>query len=28
VAIAQQFGRPHSPQDHAWIETLFGHVKG
>jgi transposase InsO family protein len=28
VAIAQQFGRPHSPQDQAWIETLFGHVKG
>lgn len=27
VAIAQQFGRPH-PQDQAWIETLFGHVKG
>jgi putative transposase len=25
-AIAQQFGRPHSPQDQAWIETLFGHV--
>jgi transposase InsO family protein len=28
VAIAQQFGRPHTPQDQAWIETLFGHVKG
>ena len=27
VAIAQQFGRPHTPQDQAWIETLFGHVK-
>lgn len=28
VAIAQQFGRPHAPTDQAWIETLFGHVKG
>jgi putative transposase len=28
VAIAQQFGRPHTPHDQAWIETLFGHVKG
>jgi putative transposase len=28
VAIAQQFGRPHTPQDQSWIETLFGHVKG
>jgi len=28
VAIAQQFGRPHTPQDQAWIETLFGHVEG
>lgn len=27
VAIAQQFGRPHTPQDQAWIETLFGYVK-
>jgi putative transposase len=27
VAIAQQFGRPHTPQDQTWIETLFGHVK-
>ena len=26
--LAQQFGRPHTPQDQAWIETLFGHVKG
>ncbi len=24
VAIAQQFGRPHTPQDQTWIETLFG----
>jgi len=28
VAIAQQFGRPGTPQDQAWVETLFGHVKG
>jgi len=28
VAIAQQFARPHTPEDQAWIETLFGHVKG
>ncbi|ASL14975.1 putative transposase OrfB (plasmid) [Mycobacterium intracellulare subsp. chimaera] len=28
VAIARQFGRPGVPQDQAWIETLFGHVKG
>jgi putative transposase len=28
VAIAQQFDRPHTPDDQAWIETLFGHVKG
>ena len=28
VAIAQQFGRPGVPKDQAWIETLFGHVKG
>lgn len=27
VAIAQQFGRPHTPTDQAWSETLFGHVK-
>ncbi len=27
VAIAQQFGRPGTPTDQAWIETLFGHVK-
>ncbi|MBB6170485.1 transposase InsO family protein [Nocardiopsis mwathae] len=26
-AIAQHFGRPHTPTDQAWIETLFGHVK-
>ena len=27
VHIAQHFGRPHTPTDQAWIETLFGHVK-
>jgi transposase InsO family protein len=27
LAIAQHFGRPHTPTDQAWIETLFGHVK-
>lgn len=27
VAIAQQFGRPGTPTDQAWIETLFGHIK-
>jgi transposase InsO family protein len=27
-AIAQHFGRPHTPNDQAWIESLFGHVKG
>jgi len=25
--IAQHFGRPGTPNDQAWIETLFGHVK-
>jgi transposase InsO family protein len=28
VAIAQQFGRPATPTDQAWIESLFSHVKG
>jgi transposase InsO family protein len=28
VHIAQRFGRPHTPTDQAWIESLFGHVKG
>ena len=28
LAIAQQSGRPSTPTDQAWIETLFGHVKG
>jgi putative transposase len=27
MAIAQHFGRPGSPTDQAWIETLFGHLK-
>ncbi|MGH3966279.1 MAG: transposase, partial [Pseudonocardiaceae bacterium] len=27
-AIAQHFGRPHTPTDQGWIETLFGHIKG
>ena len=27
-AIAQHHGRPHTPQDQAWIESFFGHVKG
>jgi putative transposase len=27
-AIAQHFGRPGTPTDQAWIETLFGHIKG
>ncbi len=26
-AIAQHFGRPGSPTDQAWIESLFGHLK-
>jgi transposase InsO family protein len=26
-AIAQHFGRPGTPQDRAWIESLFSHVK-
>jgi transposase InsO family protein len=28
MAIATRFGRPGTPTDQAWIETLFGHVKG
>lgn len=28
AAIAQQFGRPRTPEEQAWIEALFGHVKG
>jgi hypothetical protein len=27
-AIMQRFGRPSTPTDQAWIESLFGHVKG
>jgi putative transposase len=27
MAIATRFGRPATPTDQAWIETLFGHVK-
>jgi transposase InsO family protein len=26
--IAQHFGRPHTPNDQAWIESFFGHLKG
>lgn len=26
-AIAQHFGRPHTPTDQAWVESLNGHVK-
>ena len=26
-AIAQHFGRPGTPTDHAWIESLNGHIK-
>jgi transposase InsO family protein len=26
--IATHYGRPHTPTDQAWIESLFGHVKG
>lgn len=25
--IAQHFGRPHTPNDQAWIESFFGHLK-
>jgi len=28
LVIAQRLGRPHTPTDQAWIESLFGHVKG
>jgi putative transposase len=28
VTIGQHFGRPYTPTDQAWIETLWGHVKG
>lgn len=26
-AVAQHFGRPGTPTDQAWIESLFGHLK-
>ena len=26
-SIAQHFGRPSTPTDQAWIETLWGHIK-
>lgn len=26
-AIAQHFGRPHTPTDQAWVESLNGHLK-
>ncbi len=26
-SIAQHFGRPSTPTDQAWIESLFGHIK-
>lgn len=28
MAVLQHHGRPHTPTDQAWIESLFGHVKG
>ena len=28
MAVIQHRGRPHTPTDQAWIETLFGHIKG
>lgn len=27
LTIGQHFGRPYTPQDQAWIETLWGHIK-
>jgi transposase InsO family protein len=27
LTIGQHFGRPYTPTDQAWIETLLGHVK-
>lgn len=27
MAVWQHHGRPHTPTDQAWIETLFGHIK-
>lgn len=28
LAVWQHFGRPHTPTDQAWIESLWSHVKG
>ena len=28
LAVAQRLGRPGAPTDQAWIESLFGHLKG
>jgi len=27
LTIGQHFGRPYTPTDQAWIETLWGHIK-
>ena len=27
LAVAQRLGRPGTPTDQAWIESLFGHIK-
>ena len=27
LAVAQRLGRPRTPTDQAWIESLFGHTK-
>ena len=27
LAVAQRLGRPRTPADQAWIESLFGHLK-
>ena len=27
LAVAQRLGRPRTPTDQAWIESLFGHLK-
>ncbi len=27
MAVTQHHGRPHTPTDQVWIETLFGHIK-
>ena len=28
LAVIRHHGLPHTPTDQAWIETLFGHVRG